>query len=104
MIDDSHFFLKDMPGETHILFPKNTEHTTGTGLKHEAWTMATFIDMVFSGEKRPDMKWEIDSKSGTIVLKTDIKPKWVRLNFANSFSKTRRDFRIASFDNPCKTI
>lgn len=61
MIDDSHFFLKDMPGETHIFFPKNTEHSTATGIKHEASTMATFLDMVFSGEQRPNMKWDIDS-------------------------------------------
>ena len=72
MIDDSHFFLKDIPGKSYILFPKNTEHTTGTGLKHEAWTMATFLDMVFGGEKLPEMKWDIDSSKGTIILKTDV--------------------------------
>ena len=66
--------------------------------------MATFIDMVFAGEKRPIMKWDIDSSNGTITLRTDTKPRWVRLNWAKSFNKTRRDFRIVSFDNPCSTI
>lgn len=67
-IDDAYYYFKDLPGEKHIYFPKNTEHSTATGIKQEAWTMATFLDMVFGNEARPQMEWDIDSKSGTTKL------------------------------------
>ena len=75
-----------------------------TGIKPVTWTLITFLDMVFGDDPRPQMKWEIDNDKGVISLRTSEKPKWVRLNWVESYNKTRRDFRIASADNPCTSL
>ncbi len=69
-LDDTYYFLDDLKGETHVYFPKNTEHSQATGLKQVAWTLSTFLDMVFADEPRPKMEWTIDQDNGDIHLRT----------------------------------
>ena len=43
LVDDSHFYFKDLPGEKHIFFPKNSEHARESSLKQIAAVQSTFI-------------------------------------------------------------
>ena len=104
MVDDSHFYFQDLPGEKHIFFPKNSEHGRETSLKQIASVQSTFIYQVLAEIKRPQMKWSLNATAGTIDLEVDTEPQWARVNYAQTFNNSRREYRFAIAAPNCPTF
>ncbi len=86
--DSTRYYLKDLPGETHLRDVPNAKH--GLDGTDALQSVMAFYSYIVSGTARPTMVFE--NKNGVVTLKTKDKPTSVKLwQAANAKA---RDFRV----------
>jgi PhoPQ-activated pathogenicity-related protein len=87
--DSSQFYFKDLPGEKHLLYEANADHSLkGTDVNR---SIAAFYQSIVDGTKRPEMHWSFEP-DGTIRVSMDRTPLTVTLWQATN--PKHRDFRV----------
>ena len=87
--DSSQFYFNDLPGEKHLLYEANAEHSLrGTDVNE---SIAAFYQSLLNGTKRPEMNWTFE-RDGSIRVTMDSNPLKVALWQATN--RKHRDFRV----------
>jgi PhoPQ-activated pathogenicity-related protein len=87
--DSSRFYFDDLPGEKHLLYEANADHSL-----HDTdvdFSIAAFYLSVLKGDERPNLSWTFES-DGSIRVTTDRTPLEVTL--WQSKNPDHRDFRV----------
>ncbi|UCE47383.1 MAG: PhoPQ-activated pathogenicity-related family protein [Phycisphaerales bacterium] len=87
--DSAQFYFHDLPGEKHIRYVPNTDHSLGGSDAVES--LMVFFKSILTGSPRPKFTWSVRD-DGSIEVKTTTKPTAVKLWQATN-PKTR-DFRL----------
>lgn len=108
MVDDNHYWYAEMPGETHLLMVQDADHGMSTGLEQLVPSLVSFLQAVYLDTPRPQMSWKFGPYPGggngnSITLTTSEVPLKVETWHADTLSKTRRDWRLATGETPCPT-
>ena len=116
MPDDEQYWWDDMPsgptegssepsdGNTKwLLKSPNTEHSYVTGLGVALPMMGTWISYLLNGWEIPYLTWEYDEDTGDVTVETHGGEVYsAQMWYATTCNDERRDFRIASLDDPCE--
>lgn len=87
--DSSRFYFNDLPGEKHLLYEANADHSLkGTGVNQ---SIAAFYQSVIEGGKRPDFNWTFES-DGSIRVTTSQTP--LTMTLWQATNPEHRDFRV----------
>lgn len=86
--DSSQFYFDDLPGENHLLYEANTDHSLRGADADQS--IAAFYQSIVEGGTRPQMRWTFEA-DGSIRVTMDRKPLAVTLWQANN--PEHRDFR-----------
>jgi PhoPQ-activated pathogenicity-related protein len=89
--DSSQFYLDQLPGENHLLYEANTDHSLHDVNSDES--IAAFYQSIVEGGARPQLRWTFEP-DGSIRATMDRKPLAVTLWQANA--PEHRDFREES--------
>ena len=87
--DSSQFYFDELPGEKHLCYVPNTDHSLDGSNALE--TLAAFHFAVVNDVPRPTLEWEFP-EAETIVVQSNSKPKRVALWQATN--PNARDFRV----------
>lgn len=96
--DSSQFYYDDLPGEKHLCYVPNTEHSLKES--NAAESLLAFHYAIVHDVPRPEFTWTIEDNKITVHCKT--KPSKVTLWQANN-PKTR-DFRVDTIGRAYKPI
>lgn len=89
--DSSKFYFDKLPGENHLLYEANADHSLkGTDVVQ---SLTAFYQSVIDGSKRPEVDWKMQP-DGTLRVHTAQVPASVRLWKATN--PDHRDFRLES--------
>lgn len=89
--DSSRFYYDDLPGEKHLLYEANTNHSLqGTDVDS---SITAFYQSILHGGKRPNLEWTFEP-DGSIRVTVDQTPLTVTLWQATD--PDHRDFRLES--------
>jgi PhoPQ-activated pathogenicity-related protein len=87
--DSSRFYFDDLPGEKHLLYEANADHSLqGTDVDQ---SIAAFYQSIVLSGKRPNLEWAFEP-DGSIRVTTDQAPLEVTL--WQSTNSDHRDFRL----------
>jgi PhoPQ-activated pathogenicity-related protein len=87
--DSSQFYFKDLPGEKHLLYEANGEHSLrGTDVYE---SIAAFYQSLLSRSKRPELNWTFE-QDGSIRVTMDRKP--LKVTLWQATNPKHRDFRV----------
>jgi PhoPQ-activated pathogenicity-related protein len=89
--DSSQFYFSQLPGEKHLLYEPNTDHSLRGSTAYADFT--AFYLSVLRKTKRPSLRWSF-GRNGTLRVETDGAPTKVVLWQATN--SEHRDFRIES--------
>lgn len=89
--DSSQFYFSQLPGEKHLLYEPNTDHSLRGSTAYGDLT--AFYLSILRHTKRPNLSWHLDRK-GTLRVTTDAEPLKVELWQATN--PLHRDFRLES--------
>lgn len=87
--DSSRFYFDDLPGEKHLLYEADTDHSLKGSEVNQS--IEAFYQSVVEGTKRPSLNWTFEP-DGSIRATTDAKPLTVTLWQATN--PNHRDFRV----------
>jgi PhoPQ-activated pathogenicity-related protein len=87
--DSSQFYFDNLPGEKHLLYEANADHSLKGANADES--IAAFYQSVLHGGKRPDFKWSFEA-DGAIRVTAEPTPLTVTLWQATN--PEHRDFRV----------
>jgi PhoPQ-activated pathogenicity-related protein len=87
--DSSQFYFNDLPGENHLLYEANADHSLKGANVDES--IAAFYQSVLSGVMRPEFKWSF-AADGAIRVTAEPAPLTVTLWQATNAE--HRDFRV----------
>jgi PhoPQ-activated pathogenicity-related protein len=87
--DSSQFYFDDLPGEKHLRYVPNADHSLRKSDAFE--TLHAFYDSVLNDRPRPDIKWKFE-KNGTVRVKAPGSPTAVKL--WQAANPDARDFRL----------
>ena len=87
--DSSQFYFNDLPGEKHLRYVPNTDHSLRDSDATEC--LAAFYHTVQNGNQRPKYSWSFEA-DGSIKVVCATKPKEVKLWKATN--PKARDFRL----------
>jgi len=87
--DSWRFYFHQLPGEKHIRYVPNAEHSLGG--TDVAESLTAFYASILNGTKRPEYTWDV-SKNGSIHVKTVTKP--MQVNVWQASNPDARDFRV----------
>lgn len=104
MPDDDSVWWTDMPEPKKRLMVQNAEHSLATGLFEVLDSVVSWTAGFIAGVKEPSMAWTISADGSNITLTTDTVPSQVNMWIGHTTSKTQRDFRLITGQNPCKGI
>jgi PhoPQ-activated pathogenicity-related protein len=90
--DSSQFYFADLPGEKHLRYVPNADHSVD-GSIDAATSIMAFYQMLLAGRPRPQTSWTFE-EGGAIRVVTDVKPRSVTLWQAHN--PDARDFRVAT--------
>ena len=108
--DDTHFWWSGMPEPKHFMMLPNTEHSCITGILEAVPAASAWIQALLHKDAVPEVNWTINEEDGAITVTLGEEGRvhsahvwWAYSCGENAFDggKLRRDFRIASVDNPC---
>ncbi len=103
MPDDEQFWWDDIPDPKWLLKSPNTEHIYTTGLGVLLPTLGTWITYILNDWEIPSLSWEYDDDSGDITVEAHGGEVYsAQMWYATTCNDQRRDFRIASLDDPCE--
>lgn len=88
--DSSQFYFADLPGEKHLRYVPNVDHSLDGSDAHDS--ALAFYGMILNNQKRPGYAWKLEP-DGAIVFTTDAKPTTVR--HWQATNPIARDFRLA---------
>jgi PhoPQ-activated pathogenicity-related protein len=95
--DSTRFYFDKLPGESHLLYESNAEHSLkGTDVVE---SLTAFYQSVIDGAKRPKMEWKL-LPSGTLRVETSEAPLTIKVWRAHNAA--HRDFRIDSIGKAYK--
>lgn len=87
--DSSQFYFKDLPGEKHLLYEANADHSLkGTDVNQ---SIAAFYQSIVDGTKRPEMHWSFEPDS-SIRVSMDRTP--LKVTLWQATNPRHRDFRV----------
>lgn len=89
--DSSQFYFDDLPGEKHLRYVPNGNHSLRDTDARES--LAAFYESIVRGTKRPEFTWKL-ADDGSIQVHASTPPKEVLLWQANN--PKARDFRVDS--------
>lgn len=90
--DSSRFYFDDLPGEKHLRYIPNTDHSLD---RTDVWdSVAAFYDMVLRQKPRPEFAWKFEPDGSIRVNAVTTKPIAVKLWQATNPS--HRDFRLVA--------
>ena len=87
--DSSQFYFNELPGEKHLSYAPNTDHSLKDS--HAVETLIAFHHTIVNGTTRPVFDWKID-KNEKLTLQCKTLPKRVLLWQAQN--PNARDFRV----------
>lgn len=87
--DSSQFYFDDLPGEKHLRYVPNSDHSLRNS--DAAETLTAFFESIVRNRPRPRFSWTLPAEGG-IVVRTEDKPSEVKLWQATNPSA--RDFRL----------
>ncbi|XP_035673097.1 autocrine proliferation repressor protein A-like [Branchiostoma floridae] len=98
MPDDSYYYWDQLEGEKYRRWIPNAEHSIDGHEISLFFSLGAFFLSVVEDSPRPKMTWtrETGTKSGRIMLHTDIKPMTIRSFHARTLDGKRRDFRLVN--------
>jgi PhoPQ-activated pathogenicity-related protein len=95
--DSSRFYFDDLPGEKHLLYEANADHSLhGTDVD---MSIAAFYLSVLKGDERPRLDWTFEP-DGSIRVTTNRTPLEVTL--LRSTNPDHRDFRVEAIGRSYK--
>jgi PhoPQ-activated pathogenicity-related protein len=95
--DSSRFYFNDLPGEKHLLYEANADHSLqGTDVDQ---SIAAFYQSIVMSGKRPNLEWTFEP-DGSIRVTTDGTPLEVTL--WQSTNPDHRDFRVEAIGRSYK--
>ena len=86
--DSSQFYYDDLPGEKHLCYVPNTEHSLKDSNAGEA--LLAFHYAIVNDIPRPEFSWTVDNKKITVRCKT----KPVKVTHWQANNPKARDFRV----------
>ena len=87
--DSSRFYFDDLPGDKHLLYEANTDHSLqGTDLDS---SITAFYQSVLHGGRRPNLQWTFEP-DGSIRVTADRTP--LKVTLWQSTNPDHRDFRV----------
>jgi PhoPQ-activated pathogenicity-related protein len=89
--DSSQFYFGALPGENHLRYLPNTDHSLRGIASDAAQTAVAFIDAIVARRSLPRFTWRAD-EDGTIRVQTATRPESVRL--WRAVNPHARDFRL----------
>ncbi len=96
--DSSRFYFNDLPGEKHLLYEANADHSLkGTSVNQ---SIAAFYQSVIEGGKRPDFNWTFES-DGSIRVTTGQTP--LTMTLWQATNPEHRDFRVEAIGKAYKS-
>lgn len=87
--DSSRFYFDDLPGEKHLLYEANADHSLKGA--HVNQSIEAFYQSILENGKRPNLNWTFEP-DGSIRVTTDTTPLSVTLWQATN--PEHRDFRV----------
>lgn len=87
--DSSQFYFDQLPGEKHLLYEANTDHSLRNTDAQQS--IEAFYLSIVRGTKRPRFEWTFE-EDGSIRVHTDQMPTSVKMWRATN--ETQRDFRL----------
>lgn len=96
--DSSQFYFGELPGEKHLCYVPNTEHSLKESNAHEA--LIAFHYSIVNNIPRPEFTWKHDAKN-RLSVQCKTKPKRVLL--WQAVNPEARDFRVDSIGKAYKS-
>ena len=89
--DSSQFYFDDLPGEKHLCYVPNTEHSLKESNAVE--TLIAFHHTIVNETPRPEFIWKFDA-ANKLVVQCKTQPK--RVTLWQALNTSARDFRVDS--------
>ena len=87
--DSSQFYFDELPGEKHLCYVPNTEHSLKESNAVE--TLVAFHHTIVNDTPRPEFVWKFD-QANKLVVQCKTKPK--RVTLWQALNPNARDFRV----------
>mmetsp|Transcript_9936 Transcript_9936/g.14975 ORF Transcript_9936/g.14975 Transcript_9936/m.14975 type:complete len:531 (+) Transcript_9936:42-1634(+) len=112
--DDTRFWWDEMPGPKRFLMTPNADHSELTGILEVIPAIGTWVTYLLEEKSVPEFTWEISESDGSITVFLDNVGEvfeasvWYSYSCGNNIDQEtgavipRRDFRLASLDDPCE--
>ncbi|CAL1541763.1 unnamed protein product [Lymnaea stagnalis] len=96
LLDDSHYYLDQLPGLTYLRMIPNANHADIGHVMSTVLTIKGFILNILEKAPFPKVKWSLSQNetAGKIVMWTSEEPQEVTVYHARTLSGNRRDFRM----------
>lgn len=96
--DSSQFYFGELPGEKHLCYVPNTEHSLKDSNAHEA--LIAFHHSIVNDTPRPEFTWKYDAKN---KLSVQCKSRPKRVLLWQAVSPDARDFRVDTIGKAYKS-
>jgi PhoPQ-activated pathogenicity-related protein len=87
--DSSQFYFNDLPGENHLLYEANADHSLKGANADES--IAAFYQSVLRGGKRPYFKWSFEADG---AIRVTAEPAPLTVTLWQAANTEHRDFRV----------
>ena len=92
--DSWQFYWNDLPGEKHLRYPPNSEHSLdGTDALE---SLTAFYQDILTDTPRPEFDWAMEE--GAIVIRTNAEHPATSLKLWQAYNPNARDFRVETID------
>ena len=96
--DSSQFYFDDLPGEKHLCYVPNTEHSLKDSNALD--TLISFHHTIVQGTSRPEFVWKFDEKN---KLQVQCKTQPKRVLLWQALNADARDFRVDTIGKAYKS-
>ncbi len=96
--DSSQFYFDGLPGEKHLCYVPNAEHSLKDSNAVE--TLIAFHHCIVNGTPRPEFRWSIDGKN---LLRVQCKTQPKRVLLWQAANEESRDFRVDTIGKAYKS-
>ncbi len=96
--DSSQFYFDELPGEKHLCYVPNTEHSLKESNAVE--TLIAFHHTIVHGTARPEFMWKFDDKN-KLIVQCKTQPK--RVVLWQALNADARDFRVDTIGKAYKS-
>lgn len=96
--DSSQFYFDDLPGEKHLCYVPNSEHSLKES--NAAESLMAFHYAIVHNVPRPQFDWTVDGKQITVRCKT----KPAKVTLWQAYNPEKRDFRVDTIGRAYKPL